>query len=164
MHLVRHTDAPMAETVLFHLTLFGEFCETLDADASSVAIALECLRDAVDELCRSSHDTPLSLEANAAVETALHQAEATFRAEMPEHFARTNASRGLSALRDLIGTPVGSERCCDREKRSTAMANADRFGKTLSAFLVTLQSEAARRDPRARRARRLPGAPSAAVS
>jgi len=164
MHLVPHTDAPMAETVLFHLTLFVELCESVEADDSCAAIALECLRDAVEELCRSSDDAPLSPEASAAIEVALHQAEAALRAELPEHFTRTNGSRGFSALRDLIATPVASARCCDREKRSTALANAERFGKTLGAFLVTLQSDATRRDPWPRRARPMRGAPSTAVS
>lgn len=154
MHLVQHSDAPTAETVLFHLTLFGEFCETQGVDDMSLALAFECLRDAVDALRRSADDAPFSAEASAAIESALEQSQATFREDMPDHFARTNASRGFSALRDLVRVPVESDWCSERERRSTAMANAERFGKTLSAFLVALQTNAARRRRGTQRSRR----------
>lgn len=152
MHLVQDTDSPTAETVLFHLTLFVEFCETHQADLHSASIALECLRDATEALCSSVDTAALQPEEYAAIATGFHQAEATFREEMPDFFIRTGAERGFAALKGLA-VPVVSDGYRDREVRSIAVANAERFGKTLGAFVVSLAFDSAPRGPERARSR-----------
>jgi hypothetical protein len=141
MPLDENAFGPNAQTVLFHLTLFNEFCEDDRAAGVSAAVSCECLRDAVEELGRSLTKSALTSHEQAALVTALHLAEAAFREGMPDLFGRTGAARGFSALMELVNAAASSERCFDRERRSTALGLAQRFAKTLGTFVVPLQSD-----------------------
>jgi hypothetical protein len=143
MPLDDDTFGPNAQTVLFHLTLFGEFCEDDRAEGVSAAAPCECLRDAVEELCQSLTKSTLAPQEQAALVTALHQAEASFRENMPDLFGRTAAARGFCALMELVNVAASTEHCFDLERRSTALGVAQRFAKTLGTFVAPLRSDAA---------------------
>jgi hypothetical protein len=134
MPLDDDTFAPNAQRVLFHLTLFGEFCEDDDAEEMNEGITCECLRDAVEELCRSLATSVLTPEDQCVLGTALHQAEAAFREDMPNLFDRTGAARGFAALLDLVSSAAAPEQWSNRERRSTALGLARRFGRTLGVY------------------------------
>ena len=134
MPLDERAYAPNAQSVLFHLTLFVEFCEAYRAKELSAAASCECLRDAAEELCGSLATTTFSTQEQAALVTALHQSEAAFRDAMPELYGRTGAARGIAALVELLDSAATSEQCFDRESRSVALGTAQRFGRTLGAF------------------------------
>jgi hypothetical protein len=123
-----------SQRVLFHLALFGEFCEDDDAEEINEAITCECLRDAVEELCRSLATSVLTPEEQYVLMTALHQAEAAFREDMPNLFGRTGAARGFAALLDLVNSAAAPEQWSNRERRSTALGLARRFGRTLGVY------------------------------
>ena len=126
--------APNAQRVLVHLTLFGEFCEDDDAEEINEAITCECLRDAVEELCRSLATSVLTPEDQCVLVTALHQAEAAFREDMPHLFGKTAAARGFAALLELVNSAAAPDQWSDRERRSTDLGLALRFGRTLGVY------------------------------
>jgi hypothetical protein len=134
MPLDERAYAPSAQSVLFHLTLFVEFCEAYRARELSAAASCECLRDAAQELCEPLAMSTFSPEERAALVTALHQSEVAFRDAMPELHGRTGAERGIGALVELLNSAANSERCFNRESRSVAFGTAQRFGRTLGAF------------------------------
>jgi hypothetical protein len=127
---------PNAQTVLFHLSLFVEFCEAGGGKELSVSVSCECLRDAAEELCRSARTSTFSSHEQAVLVTALHQSEAAFRAVMPELHGRTGAEKGIGALVELLNSPT-SFQCVGRESRSAALGTAQRFGRTLGAFAAS---------------------------
>jgi hypothetical protein len=133
MPLDERVHAPNAQTVLFHLTLFDEFCEAYTAGELSAAVSCECLRDAAEELCRSLATLTFSSHEQAALVTALHQSEAAFRDAMPELHGRTGAARGFGALVELLNSATTPQQCFDRESRSVGLGIAQRFGRSLSA-------------------------------
>jgi hypothetical protein len=145
MPIDEHTYAPTARSVLFHLTLFGEFCEDAEADDFSAALACECLRDAVEDLCRSLSNAVINSHDQAAILTALHQADAAFREDMPELYGKTGAAKGFSALIDLVTSATTSDHCFDRERRSTALGVTQRFGKTLGTCIGSLKLKSTHR-------------------
>ena len=134
MPLDERAYAPNAQTVLFHLTLFVEFCGAYRARELSAAVSCECLRDAAEELCGSLATSTFSSQEQAALATALRQSEAAFRDAMPELHGRTGAARGIAALVELLDSAATSGQCLDRESRSVAFGTAQRFGRTLGAF------------------------------
>lgn len=127
------TFAPKAQRVLFHLMLFRECCEDVEADDSKAA-ACECLRDAIEELHRSLASSVLTPKQQDALVTALHEAEAAFREEMPDLFGRTGAAAGFTALLDLVRPADAPSPLADRERRGTALALAQRFMRTLGVY------------------------------
>jgi hypothetical protein len=131
--------APNAPTVLFHLSLFVEFCEAGRGKELSASVSFECLRDAAEELCRSVGTSTFSSHEQAALVTALHQSEAAFRQVMPEFHSRTGAEKGIGALVELLNSPT-SDQCVGREGRSVALGIAQRFGRTLGAFAASAGS------------------------
>lgn len=134
MPLDQAADAPALDTILFHLSLFGEFCESSDIDRNAMSVACECLRDAVEEACRLALSSRPSATDLGSIRTALFQAEAVFEAEMPDLHTRTRAARGFSALVEALETPPAAERCSDRERRAAALRDAHRFATTLGVF------------------------------
>jgi citrate synthase len=147
MPINEHTHAPTVRSVLFHLTLFGEFCEDAEADDFSAALACECLRDAVEDLCRSLSNAVMDSHDQAAILIALHQSDAAFREDMPDLYGKTGAAKAFSALIDLVTSATASDRCFDRERRSTALGATQRFGKTLGAFIGSLKLKSTHRRP-----------------
>ena len=135
MPLDENANAPNSETVLFHLTLFLEFCEAYEADEFCASIPCECLRDAVEELCRSLTMSAFTSHEQSALVTALHQSENAFLEAMPELHGKTGAARGFSALTELLNSAADSEKCFARESRSAALGVAHRFGRTLGTFV-----------------------------
>jgi hypothetical protein len=133
MPLDERAFSPSAQSVLFHLTLFVEFCEAYKAKELSAASSCECLRDAAEELCWSLATSTFSRDEQAALVTALHQSEAAFCDAMPELHGRTGAARGIGALVKLLNSGPTTEQCFEREGRSVALGIAQRFGRTLGA-------------------------------
>lgn len=131
--------APNAQTVLFHLSLFVEFCEAGRSKELSASVSCECLRDAAEELCRWVGRSTFSSLEQAALVAALHQSEAAFRKALPELHSRTGAEKGIGALVELLNLPK-SEQCVGREGRSVALGTAQRFGRTLGTFAASAGS------------------------
>jgi hypothetical protein len=131
--------APNAQTVLFHLSLFVEFCDADRSKELSASVSCECLRDAAEELCRWVGTSTFSSLEQAALVVALHQSEAAFREVMPELHSRTGAQKGIGALVELLNSPT-SEQCVGREGRSVALGTAQRFARTLGAFAASAGS------------------------
>jgi hypothetical protein len=126
--------APKAQGVLFHLMMFREYCEDVEAKETSETAACECLREAVEELCLSLTSSVLTPKQQGALVDALHQAEAAFQEEMPNLFGRTGAAMGFAALLDLVSPAAASNLLADRERRGTALALAQRFMRTLGVY------------------------------
>ena len=134
MRLDEDTFAPKAQRVLFHLMLFQEYCEDVDTESPSEAVACECLRDAIEELHLSLTSSVLTSKQQGALAKAFHQAEAAFREDMPHLFGRTGAAMGFAALHDLVSTADVSTPLADRERRGRALASAQRFMRTLAVY------------------------------
>jgi hypothetical protein len=134
MSLDKDSYDATARRVLFHLALFGEFCEDDDAEEMNEAITCECLRDAIEELCRSLATSVLTPEEQCVLVTALHQAETAFREDMPNLFGRTGAAKGFAALLGLVNSAAAHDQWLDRERRATALGLAQRFGRSLGVY------------------------------
>jgi hypothetical protein len=140
MSLSKDSFDATAQRVLFTSCYSVSSDEDDDAEEMDEAITCECLRDAVEELCRTLTTSVLTAHEQGVLATALHQAEAAFREDMPNLFARTGAARGFAALLDLVNSAAAPEQWLDRERRSTALGLAQRFGRTLGVY-------AGRREP-----------------
>ena len=159
--------------VLFNLATFRDLCRDGEKDPDICASAGECLLDAVMEICRVAHDvdagplghSPIEVEflsdavmdacgfmPNAAaphldlslVKAELHAARTAFENNMPTLFERSRAPAGFSALLALVSSSTWSDNIEGNERRSQAIGNAQRFGKTLGAYVVSFRAAANR--------------------
>jgi hypothetical protein len=74
------------------------------------------------------------------LEAELHAAQAAFQKNMPTLYERTRACAGFSALLALVSSSTWSDNIEGREWRSQSIGNAQRFGKALGAYVVTLRA------------------------
>jgi hypothetical protein len=166
--LEQHTDH-----VLFNLATFRDLCRDGEKDPDICASASECLLDAVMEICRVGRDvapappghSPIEVELlsdavmdacgfipNTAaphldlplVKAELHAARTAFENNMPTLFERSKARAGFSALLALASSSTWSDDIEGNERRSQAVGNAQRFGKTLGAYVVSFRAAADR--------------------